>query len=226
VATNLQLCVVGSSSLDDMHAMLASSFGLIKKGAPATPHTKTEAFPRDRCCGIFREVQVSERSERALMKSSILAINPAKWLQPPTSTTKLTHSIRLVRSAQPVKDLMSLKLSFPNPPHSFKNDPHLKAKSHSLVSHLLGERAKRASLEVWSYFEFLFGGTPETPLLRCAWLMDACARLEVWNYFELCRGLPSPLRSAVRCARLSAALGWWTQAPSLRSLRSLAALLN
>ena len=47
--------------------------------------------------------QVSERSERALRKTRILAMNLAKWLQTATSTTKLTHSIlirlvRLVRS--------------------------------------------------------------------------------------------------------------------------------
>ena len=32
-------------------------------------------------------LKVSERSERALMKTSILANNPAKWLQTATSTT-------------------------------------------------------------------------------------------------------------------------------------------
>jgi len=42
--------------------------------------------------------QVSERSERALMKTSILAVKCAKWLHTATSTTKLTHPIRLARS--------------------------------------------------------------------------------------------------------------------------------
>jgi len=37
-------------------------------------------------------VEVSERSERALRKTRILAMNPAKWLQTATSATKLTHS--------------------------------------------------------------------------------------------------------------------------------------
>jgi len=41
--------------------------------------------------------EVSERSERALRKTRILAMNPAKWLQTATSTTKLTHSILLTR---------------------------------------------------------------------------------------------------------------------------------
>jgi len=41
--------------------------------------------------------EVSERSERALRKTNILAMNPAKWLQTATSTAKLTHSIRLAR---------------------------------------------------------------------------------------------------------------------------------
>ena len=40
--------------------------------------------------------QVSERSERAFWKTR--AMNPAKWLQTATSTTKLTHPIRLSRS--------------------------------------------------------------------------------------------------------------------------------
>ena len=40
-------------------------------------------------CDIM-ELQVSER---ALMKTSIFVMNPAKWLQ--TATTKLTHSIRI-----------------------------------------------------------------------------------------------------------------------------------
>ena len=40
--------------------------------------------------------QVSERSERALVKTR--AMNPAKWPQTATSTTKLTHSILLTRS--------------------------------------------------------------------------------------------------------------------------------
>jgi len=38
--------------------------------------------------------EVSERSERALRKTRILAMNPAKWLQTATSTTELIHSIR------------------------------------------------------------------------------------------------------------------------------------
>ena len=42
--------------------------------------------------------EVSERSERALRKTSIFAMNPAKWLQTATSTTELTHSIRLART--------------------------------------------------------------------------------------------------------------------------------
>ena len=40
--------------------------------------------------------EVSERSERALLKTR--AMNPSIWLQTATSTTKLTHSIRLARS--------------------------------------------------------------------------------------------------------------------------------
>jgi len=42
--------------------------------------------------------KVSERSERALMKTRILATNPSKRLQTATSTTKLTQSIILTRS--------------------------------------------------------------------------------------------------------------------------------
>jgi len=47
-----------------------------------------------------REKEVSEQSERAFLKTIILAMKCAKWLQPPTSTTKLTlfHPIRLARS--------------------------------------------------------------------------------------------------------------------------------
>ena len=41
---------------------------------------------------------MSERSERALRKTRILAMDPPKLLQTATSTTKLTHSIRLARS--------------------------------------------------------------------------------------------------------------------------------
>jgi len=46
---------------------------------------------------IMMEIKVSERSERALRKTSILAMDLAKWLQTATSTTKLTlfHSIGL-----------------------------------------------------------------------------------------------------------------------------------
>ena len=42
---------------------------------------------------------MSERSERALTKTRILAMNPTKWLQTATPTTELTlfHSIRLAR---------------------------------------------------------------------------------------------------------------------------------
>ena len=50
---------------------------------------------------VREAIKVSERSERASRKTSILAMNPAKWLQPPTSTTKLTHSIILTRSPPP-----------------------------------------------------------------------------------------------------------------------------
>ena len=39
---------------------------------------------------IMMEIKVSERSERALRKTSILAMDLAKWLQTATSTTKLT----------------------------------------------------------------------------------------------------------------------------------------
>jgi len=46
----------------------------------------------------FSFQKVSERSDRALTKTSILAINPAKWLQTATSTTKLTHPICSARS--------------------------------------------------------------------------------------------------------------------------------
>ena len=42
-------------------------------------------------------MQVSERSERALMKTRILALHPAKWLQTATPTTKLFVLARLVR---------------------------------------------------------------------------------------------------------------------------------
>ena len=47
-------------------------------------------------------LEVSERSERALMKTRILAMNnmkPANCLQMATSTTKLAHSIRLAPSS-------------------------------------------------------------------------------------------------------------------------------
>ena len=40
---------------------------------------------------------VSERSERALMKTRILAMKCAKWLQTATATTELTHSMLLTR---------------------------------------------------------------------------------------------------------------------------------
>jgi len=52
-----------------------------------TPQPKTAA------------TQVSEPSERDLRKTRILAMDLAKWLQTATSTTKLTHSIR-IRSAR------------------------------------------------------------------------------------------------------------------------------
>jgi len=44
-----------------------------------------------------RELQKGKVSERALMKTRILAMNPAKWLQTAISTTKLTNSILLTR---------------------------------------------------------------------------------------------------------------------------------
>ena len=64
-----------------------------------------------RICGILRKLgdedfdfdvdviplEVSERSERALRKTSILAMDLAKWLQTATFTTKLTNSILLTR---------------------------------------------------------------------------------------------------------------------------------
>ena len=40
--------------------------------------------------------EVSERSERALMKTRILEMNPAKMLQTATSTTEQNHSTKLV----------------------------------------------------------------------------------------------------------------------------------
>jgi len=43
--------------------------------------------------------KVSERSERAFWKTSILAMKCAKWLQTATSTTKLTHPIRVAPSS-------------------------------------------------------------------------------------------------------------------------------
>jgi len=42
--------------------------------------------------------QVSERSERALRKTRILAMNPAKWLQTAISITELTYSTIVARS--------------------------------------------------------------------------------------------------------------------------------
>jgi len=39
------------------------------------------------------ERPVSKRSERALRKTSILEMNPAKWLQTATSTTELTSCL-------------------------------------------------------------------------------------------------------------------------------------
>jgi len=53
----------------------------------------------------YRQVGISflmqgeraKRSERALVKTRILAMNPAKCLQTASSTTKLTHSIILTR---------------------------------------------------------------------------------------------------------------------------------
>jgi len=62
--------------------------------------------------------QVSERSERALRKTRILAMNPAKLLKTATSTSKLTlfHSIRLARSPSPcsIKKCTSLRSVQPN----------------------------------------------------------------------------------------------------------------
>jgi hypothetical protein len=53
------------------------------------------------CCFKAAETggEVSERSVRALRKTSILAMDLAKWLQTAKSTAKLTlfHSIRLAR---------------------------------------------------------------------------------------------------------------------------------
>ena len=51
--------------------------------------------------------QVSERSERAFWKTNTLAMNPAKWLQTATSTTKLTlfHSIMRRGDLSPTKSL-------------------------------------------------------------------------------------------------------------------------
>ena len=43
-------------------------------------------------------LKVSERSERVLRKTSILAMNPAKWLQTATYTTELTYSTIFARS--------------------------------------------------------------------------------------------------------------------------------
>jgi len=53
---------------------------------------------------------VSERSERALMKTKILAINPAKWLQKATFTTKLTLIIPLNSFDSLIFALASLKM--------------------------------------------------------------------------------------------------------------------
>ena len=55
--------------------------------------------------------KVSEGSERALMKTSILAMELAKWLQPPTSTTKLTHSIQFFRLARLPPDSLKMRLA-------------------------------------------------------------------------------------------------------------------
>jgi len=54
---------------------------------------RNKVFFRDRA----KAVKVSERSERSLRKTRILAMDLAKWLQKATSTTKLTNSIRLAR---------------------------------------------------------------------------------------------------------------------------------
>jgi len=70
------------------------------RGVPILQHNKQYTHGEASHGSVLndgREGKVSERSERALMKTSILAMNPAKWLQTGTSTTKLTHSIILTR---------------------------------------------------------------------------------------------------------------------------------
>ena len=66
--------------------------------APTKPHRATNT---KRCCAssgnfwrsrTLKLEEVSERSERALRKTRILAMDLAKWLQTATSTTKLTPS--------------------------------------------------------------------------------------------------------------------------------------
>jgi anion-transporting ArsA/GET3 family ATPase len=46
---------------------------------------------------LVGELEVSERSERAFLKTRMLAMKCAKLLQTDTSTTKLSHPIRLAR---------------------------------------------------------------------------------------------------------------------------------
>jgi len=60
-----------------------------------------------------RAGQVSERSERALMKKRILAMNPAKWQQTATSTTKLTlfHPIRLTHFTRFARLSLKMRLA-------------------------------------------------------------------------------------------------------------------
>jgi len=82
--------------------------------------------------------KVSERRERSFWKTSILAMNPAKWLQTQyngTSTTMLTHSFRLTRSfrSQKCASLRSAQQIRGLPEDFQKEHPNVKLEESLLV---------------------------------------------------------------------------------------------
>ena len=81
-----------TATVKDVKMLLCGNYGeVIKK-------TEAEALEfgrrkKRKCPQASKRILLfSKVSERALMKTRILAINPANWLQMATSTTKLTHN--------------------------------------------------------------------------------------------------------------------------------------
>ena len=77
-------------------------------------YSKRDDYDQGKCDEWSECLQeVSERSERALMKKRILAMNPAKWQQTATSTTKLTlfHPIRLTHFTRFARLSLKMRLA-------------------------------------------------------------------------------------------------------------------